>query len=338
MINYPGFPIRPEPLVPRSNVQITTPVLDPAQIIMQAAQLRQQKELTQQKMQQDSMNTLVSAIQTAQQLQEHKREAMMNDQRAQQTLDMAKNKNGPEIELMKAHANYFNNMATGGDGAVEGAIGMLKNGLASPKDIFAMTGRWSPQQKTKLVTSMAQQGIDIKGLGLDRLTQEKQIATQEGAGFQQRIRGGESILPNFQDVIDQAKKLNLSSFAPANKIKLAALRQINNPDVAKYDTIRSAVAEEMGRYFGGGVSSDMKIKLGQAILGNDGANHEAIKAALMGAGGAYDVIQNQVKAYKGTLKTEPRPAKLTPEVRYSQLENKGMPEDLIHAQMVQEGY
>lgn len=100
-INFPQFQSGQVPRAPLAQPQQAPGVLDPANVIMEAARLKQQRDLAHAQMNQKAVEDLTSAIQTAQSLQEQKREALSKENIAQAMLQLQQGKVPfEEAELM----------------------------------------------------------------------------------------------------------------------------------------------------------------------------------------------------------------------------------------------
>lgn len=122
---------------------------NPAQLIMQAAQLRQQKRLTEQEMAHKNIESLTSAIQTAQSLKQQSTAQQQQHDIAQQTLDLHKQ---GELPLQQAEAKLKNLQADA-----------MSKGIGAPyytikqASLMALGPDASPQSRKNLEDSLNEQ-------------------------------------------------------------------------------------------------------------------------------------------------------------------------------------
>lgn len=266
------FPQQPVPQVPQLGAsappRLPTHIPDPANIIMQAAALRQERDLARQRMTQDNVKTMLEAIQTHQSLQEKQRESIAQENIAQATLGMAQAKLEPEKALMQAQTEHLNAQSK-----YQKSMAAMMNDNTTARQLFALTqpgpngeppkmsleqfAALAPRgvQKMQWASAAAQggqqPGADMMA-GTAALAGKKTAAQyQEGAAVQGPVRMSNAVLPSLNTLIRLADALPRTDIQLLNKGGVAAMKQGGSVAAQAFATQLNNFAQSYNQQFGG---------------------------------------------------------------------------------------
>lgn len=247
-IQFPGFQPgqvpRMQPVQPFQPPQVP----DPSHIIMQAYQLRQQRQLAQQQMNQRSLEDMTNAIQTTQKLQEEKRHNMAEEQLRDMQVKMLSG----EMDVHEAEARLTNARA-----AMQES--MNANGVNpdyyTKDQAAALTHLYQPDKSLdeikqayngwpgNLVPKDSVHMFAMSGkFDMDRMLREQKMAMDQW----NNVARNEDVLMRGNTYIGQAAQNN------ANARRALAL--LRNPNLSDQDV--NAINQDVGRILRGGTATE----------------------------------------------------------------------------------
>lgn len=272
-----NFPQQPVPQVPQLGAspgpRLPTNIPNPADIIMQAAQLRQQRLLTQQKMQQETVENLTKTIQTAQSLHEQARQHDMENAMAQATLGMKKGELDAESLLWNAHAKQLEaqarlddvqarNQGMGGNNGYLDSMAKVHAGTMEPKQFFDAF----PTRNNVKANMIAQYNSLFSGDDIEKLQAqwEQKQATAKTAGsstVQVPAAMAKGVEALSQDLATKAEKLGFTDYPLINKGIIALKTAKGDPDMSDYLLTNMEAQKQLSQVFSaGGAPTDFAQK------------------------------------------------------------------------------
>jgi len=273
-IDIPRFPIQqvPTPQPQEPSVIPQQPFVDPAGIIMQAAQLKQQRDLATQQLQMEAIKNLTTTIQTAQSLREKKREADMENAVSLATLGLHKNQIGAESALWAAHAKSLEaqselfkaqaQMYSGGNTGYLDSMQKVHAGTMDPDTFFGGFSSRSGMKASMInLYNQTYPGDNISNLKAKWLQKQESAKVAGGPSVQIAAAMAKGVEALSQDLANKGQALGLTRYPLINKAIIAYKTSIGDPGMSDYLLTNMEAQKQLSQVFqAGGSPTDFAQK------------------------------------------------------------------------------
>lgn len=240
---------------------------------MQAAALKQQRDLANKKLTQDAINSLSQSQQAAQSLHEQARQHDMENAQAQAMLGFKNNEVNAESVLWNAHAKALESQSAlqdaqakmlgmGANNGYSDTFQKIHSGLMAPDDAFNGFSTKNGQKAGMMnLYNQTYPGDNLTDLQANWVKKSATAQTAGGGAVQIPTAMAKGVEALSQDLATKAEKLGFTQYPLVNKGIIAVKTAQGDPAMADYLLTNMEAQKQLSQVFSaGGAPTDFAQK------------------------------------------------------------------------------